>query len=200
MSYDHSQQDYDYSQESYNYSQENYDYSQQDLTSNSSHVIPFGDQPIPPDGFDLTEDPLILPDILVHATCTKLYVEPLRADTTGLTVSDQINTANHYIIKVDFQERVGDGYLGARLSMEVNWDIGSTGPEGQEPSRKPGKFIVKPVRYLFASNSTPRAFELGFYEGTPLGYLIHVIVYNNHLHLFNFTNIGDQYYGCRDWV
>ncbi len=84
-----------------------------------------------------------------------------------MSVEGQGSTGNH-AIKVDFDRQVGGSFNGAQVSVEVDWEVTSTGPDGQEPSRKPARFMVKPVSYRQASRSSARTLQLGLREGLTL--------------------------------
>ncbi|RFU34103.1 hypothetical protein B7463_g2211, partial [Scytalidium lignicola] len=120
------------------------------------------------EGYNITENMNALPQSLQNIICTKMFIEFLGVTSAGAQVVNN-NAKNHAIIKVDFQTATG-GYRGARISMEVDFDLASTGSDGAEPSYKPGKMLVRPC------------------------------VTSANMHRFYFVNIDDKYFGCRDFI
>jgi len=145
----------------------------------------------PSEGYNLTEDPEVLPENLLRTECLKVFVEFLQ--TSGAA-----NAKNHVILKIDFKT-VCEGYRGTRISMDVKFDLGSTGSDDSEPGRKPGKMLVKPVIYTGVSASSARTFQISVHPNLPLSYIIDTLLHHR-LHDFYFTNINARYYGCRDFM
>jgi hypothetical protein len=128
----------------------------------------------------------------------RAYIEFLSVSTDGLTLDQASRVKNHAIWKFDFTTAYGE-YVGARLSMDVNFDLASS-PSESGASYKPGGMMVKPVRYAERSNSSARTIEIPFAEDVRLSYVIYHLTEENRLHEFSFVNIDDRYYGCRDWM
>ena len=147
----------------------------------------------PEDGYDLTHDPAVLPKSLLHARCSKFFIEFLKVDTTGMSVERAQNAKNHVIFKIDLEEPV-DGYTGVRVSMDIDFDVGSS-PSGF----KPGHILVKPVQYDMSSRSSARTLQARITPGKRLGDIITAIV-GAGLHKFHFTNKKEKYFGCRDFM
>lgn len=145
----------------------------------------------PSEGYNLTENPQVLPQILLRSECAKVFVEFLQ-------ISQTATAKNHVILKVDFKTPCED-YEGARLSMDVEFELGSTGSDDSQPGLKPGKMLVKPVPYTLSSTSSARTFQIRVHPNLPFGYIVNTLLHYG-LHDFYFTNIDDRYYGCRDFV
>ncbi|KEZ45346.1 hypothetical protein SAPIO_CDS2159 [Scedosporium apiospermum] len=73
----------------------------------------------PSEGYNLTEDPEVLPENLLRTECLKVFVEFLQ--TSGAA-----NAKNHVILKIDFKTTC-EGYRGTRISMDVKFDLVARG-------------------------------------------------------------------------
>ncbi|RMD39893.1 hypothetical protein DV735_g5243, partial [Chaetothyriales sp. CBS 134920] len=149
-----------------------------------------------PDSYNLTEGDQI-PQPFFEKVIHRAYIEFFSVSTEGMTLNEASRVKNHAIWKFDFTTPYGD-YRGARLSMDVNFDIASS-PSESGASFKPGGMMVKPVMYTERSTSSARTIEIPCATGLLLGYVTFHLM-NNRLHEFSFVNINDRYYGCRDWM
>ncbi|PKS05740.1 hypothetical protein jhhlp_007569 [Lomentospora prolificans] len=132
----------------------------------------------PPEGYNLTENPQTLPQHLLRTECKDLFVEFLRVNTTAA------NPKNHIVFKIDFKSA-----CGARLSPDLDYELGSTGSSDSQPGLKPGKMLLKHFC----------AYLVRVYPNLPLNHIISTPLYYK-LHDFYFANIGERYYGYRDFI
>ncbi|WEW61238.1 hypothetical protein PRK78_006728 [Emydomyces testavorans] len=152
-----------------------------------------------PEGYNITEyGTCILPPALLHAICRTFYVEFLQVKTDGMTVAEAMATKNHAIIKLDFENGV-DIYRGARILMNVDFEIASDEDNVSEPRYRPGKLLLKPVTYPYPSTNSARTFRIGLAPNTTVGNLLDALL-RQHMQFFHFIAINDKYYGCRDFI
>lgn len=117
-----------------------------------------------------------------------------------MKVSDRPNAKNHAIFKADFDTAYDEEYEGVRLSMEPDYDQGSTGSNGgRHPSYQTGCLLMKPVRYPGPSRSTARTCLLELTMDSTLSHLLNTII-NQDMLSFHFIVLNDRYYGCRDFT
>lgn len=148
-------------------------------------------------GYDITESLVFLPRNFMDQFCENVFIEFLTVSTDGRPVTQTNLAKNHVIFKIDFSSEAL-GFEAVRLSMDVNFDLASSDSNGSA-SFKPGRLNLKPVTYKNVSRSSSRTFQLPLGENLRFGQILQVI-YENSLHSFSFVNIGDRYYGCRDFM
>ncbi|KAK2816753.1 hypothetical protein FQN49_008019 [Arthroderma sp. PD_2] len=148
--------------------------------------------------YNVTEyGPGAVPAALYNTECSSLYIEFLRMNADGHTPQEAAKLKNHAIFKADFPRRT-ENCDGVRLSMEVDFGLGSNTSDGGS-SRKPGELLIEPVRYEGRSFSSACTVNIPLRQRITLGHLIHAIAANNLQH-FYFCTVNQKYYGCRDFV
>lgn len=166
----------------------------------SRHTIDWQMPLVPPEheGWNITDEPGVLPINLLQARCESIHVEFLR-------ISKAENSKNHAIIKVDFSHDIGteidgESCYGARISMEVDPDKEYPDPEeSNQPRYNPGILWVKPLRYELGPESSLRTLRVRITRDIEFVDIMTSLVGLN-LHRFDFTIVEDKYYGCRDYM
>ncbi|KHO01886.1 uncharacterized protein MAM_00887 [Metarhizium album ARSEF 1941] len=153
------------------------------------------------EGYNLTENPYALPEkFMREAKCLHLFVEFLKTTTEQQPVQEKKKAANHAVFKLVFEKNYED-FAGLRLEMAVNYNYKSKSETSSNgPVKyKSGYLCAKPTLFSRPSSKTASTCELAIARNWPVGSVIRLLLHFQMSH-FDFVNLQDRYFGCRDFV
>ncbi|KAK2597389.1 hypothetical protein QQS21_006013 [Conoideocrella luteorostrata] len=153
------------------------------------------------DGYNLTDNPYALPEkFMDEVVCSELFVEFLKTTSTGQPVEEKKNASNHVVFKLIFKSP-RDGFLGLRLEMAVDYKYKSKCETiaGRSIKFKSGYLCAKPSATGRTSTKSALTCKLDIAPNWSVGAIIRTLLHYQ-MSSFDFVNVQDKYFGCRDFT
>ena len=159
-------------------------------------MAPSGSRSSPNGPYNVSRDGMhVMPKELLKMEIQEIWVE-------FLGVSPKKKAKNHAVIRVLFARNYQDK-VGVRIDMDVNADEDYDEEGDQASLYKPGMLLVKTIKYIEVSRSSNMSSQLKLIQDQNKSFRLKDLfttLEKARLLEFDFVEIDERYYGCRDYV
>lgn len=148
--------------------------------------------------YDLTKNPQAVPQFLLDAWVLTVSVEFLELNSKGVAVTEKNNQKNHVLLKFSLLHQAKD-LITVYLDMRIDDSRRITELNDGKLRHQLGKLIIYTADRKREYTRSACTYTIYLTKCLKFEEIILDITESGIQH-FNFANIGDRYFGCRDFM